>query len=397
MKKLFKSILNLAVATGSAALLFGCAAMEGEFMPGRDYSADISAMEEAGSQTGPNGAPSGVVTAAEWNDMAEWKFWGSLMNNSEWVAHASSWMFYPNKFAYVLACTADEKPVAGCKVVLKKDGEEIWSAVSDNTGVAVVWDGMFSTEFNPSSEGYTLEVGGEALPQFEFTTLSKSEPAVNKCVVAGIKKDNAIDVAFIVDATGSMGDEISFLKADLLDIIDLVSKQCTASVRTGTVFYRDEGDEYVTKHSKFTKKVEETAKYISKQEANGGGDYPEAVHTALLEGIQLLDWDSNARSHIAFLILDAPPHHTDPIIAACQKAVSDYSKYGIKLIPVACSGIDKETEYLLRSFALATNGTYVFITDDSGVGGDHIEATVGEYEVEKLRDLIARLIIAYAK
>ncbi len=397
MKKLIKSILNLAIATSTSVLLFGCAAMEADFMPSRDYGADISALAETIDGIGQDAAASGVVTAGEWNDMANWGFWGNLMNNSEWVAHASSWLFYPNKFAYVLTCTADEKPVAGCEVVLKKDGQAVWSALSDNTGVAVVWDGMFSTEYNPSSDGYTLEVGGEALPGFEFTTLSKSEPAVNKCVVAGNNKDNAIDVAFIVDATGSMGDEISFLKADLINIIDLVGKQCTATVRTGTLFYRDEGDDYVTKHSKFTKKVEETAKYISKQDAEGGGDYPEAVHLALLEGIQSLDWDSNARSRIAFLILDAPPHHTEPIIAACQKAVSDYSKYGIKLIPVACSGVDKETEYLLRSFALATNGTYVFITDDSGVGNDHIEATVGEYEVEKLRDLIARLIIAYAK
>ena len=46
---------------------------------------------------------------------------------------------------------------------------------------------------------------------------------------------------------------------------------------------------------------------------------------------------------------------------------------------------------------MATNGTYVFITNDSGIGNEHIEATVGEYQVEKLRDLIARLIIAYAR
>ncbi len=45
---------------------------------------------------------------------------------------------------------------------------------------------------------------------------------------------------------------------------------------------------------------------------------------------------------------------------------------------------------------MATGGTYVFLTNDSAVGGEHIAASVGEYQVEKLRDLIARLIIAYA-
>jgi len=47
--------------------------------------------------------------------------------------------------------------------------------------------------------------------------------------------------------------------------------------------------------------------------------------------------------------------------------------------------------------AIATNGTYVFVTDDSGIGNDHIEPTVGEYQVEFLNDLMVRLVTKYAK
>ena len=202
--------------------------------------------------------------------------------------------------------------------------------------------------------------------------------------------------AFIVDATGSMGDEIGFLKADLKDIIDLVGQQCTAKLRTGTVFYRDEGDEYITRDSKFTEDYRETIKFIGKQDAQGGGDWEEAVDEALKKGLDL-GWDTHVKSRVAFMLLDAPPHHTDAILASCQKSIELYAKMGIKIIPVSASGIDKGTEYLLRSFAMGTNGTYVFITNHSGVGNEHIEATVGEYQVEKLKDLIARLIIAYAK
>ncbi len=42
---------------------------------------------------------------------------------------------------------------------------------------------------------------------------------------------------------------------------------------------------------------------------------------------------------------------------------------------------------------ILTGGSYVFLTDDSGIGGDHIEPTVGEFEVELLNDLLARLIV----
>jgi hypothetical protein len=50
---------------------------------------------------------------------------------------------------------------------------------------------------------------------------------------------------------------------------------------------------------------------------------------------------------------------------------------------------------MCRQFAILTNGTYVFLTNDSGVGGEHIEASVGEYQVESLQGLIVRLITKY--
>jgi hypothetical protein len=64
---------------------------------------------------------------------------------------------------------------------------------------------------------------------------------------------------------------------------------------------------------------------------------------------------------------------------------------------VAASGVDKDTEFMLRFFEVATGGTYVFITNDSGIGNDHIDASVGDHEVEKLADLMIRLIKKYTE
>ena len=75
--------------------------------------------------------------------------------------------------------------------------------------------------------------------------------------------------------------------------------------------------------------------------------------------------------------------------------IPQYAKKGIRIIPIAASGVDKDTEFFLRFAAIATDGTYVFITNDSGVGNEHIAATVGQYEVEKLNELIIRLINQY--
>ncbi|MGO4376125.1 VWA domain-containing protein, partial [Paenibacillus sp. MCAF20] len=58
---------------------------------------------------------------------------------------------------------------------------------------------------------------------------------------------------------------------------------------------------------------------------------------------------------------------------------------------------DVDTEYLLRFMAIASGGTYLFLTDDSGIGGDHLEPAVGEYEVKLLNDLLVEVINRYVQ
>ena len=50
----------------------------------------------------------------------------------------------------------------------------------------------------------------------------------------------------------------------------------------------------------------------------------------------------------------------------------------------------------MRFFSITTNSTYVFITNDSGIGNDHLIASVGEYQVENLNDLMVRIITKYS-
>ncbi|PKD20726.1 hypothetical protein APR41_13730 [Salegentibacter salinarum] len=102
-------------------------------------------------------------------------------------------------------------------------------------------------------------------------------------------------------------------------------------------------------------------------------------------------------TRLAFLILDAPPHHNQQVISDIQNSVKKSAEKGIKFIPVTASGIDKETEFLMRYFSMATNSTYVFITNHSGIGNDHIEPSIGEYKVELLNELLIRLITEYSE
>lgn len=94
-------------------------------------------------------------------------------------------------------------------------------------------------------------------------------------------------------------------------------------------------------------------------------------------------------------VLDAPPHYTEDVIRDIQTTIKTAAAKGIKVMPITASGIDKKTEFLMCFIAMATNGTYTFITNDSGIGNDHIEPSIGDYDVEYLNDLLVRLILQY--
>ena len=153
-------------------------------------------------------------------------------------------------------------------------------------------------------------------------------------------------------------------------------------------------DDYIVRPYEFTSDINSALSLLNKEYADGGGDYEEAVELALQSSVFEHSWDSDSIK-LMFLVLDAPPHNTASIRESLIKSIQKASEMGIRIIPVASSGVDKNTEFLLRAFAMTTGGAYTFLTNDSGIGGDHIEPTIGEYTVEQLNDLLVRIIEEY--
>ena len=356
-----------------------------------------------GNGTGGN-TQAGVVTAGEWNDLKNWPFWAGLMQSEEFSDKSDYWSFYTNHRIALRVTDKKGQEIAGAAVKLlrKTEGGEItlWETVTDNHGLAECWVGLFQKE-TVDENTLSVSINGQVMEKqpVVWTWDVQQQLSVNNYVItpkSAVKQ--SADIAFVVDATGSMHDEIDFLKNDLVDIIGKASSvRPNITMRTSALFYRDEGDEYLTRHSDFTEDLSSTAGFINLQNADGGGDYPEAVHTALEKMLQKLSWDETARTRLAFLVLDAPAHYQQDVISSLQQSIRTCAQMGIRLIPVAASGVDKNTEFMLRFFAIATGGTYVFITDDSGVGESHLKASVGDYQVEQLNELIIRLIEYYTE
>jgi len=199
----------------------------------------------------------------------------------------------------------------------------------------------------------------------------------------------ALDLALIIDTTGSMGDELGYLQAELTDILSaLTDANPTVSIRVALVPYRDDGDEYVVRTYPFTSSIVEAQNSLNGESFAGGGDYPEAMDQAMRAMLNL-QWRSDAIG-VSVLVADAPPH-SNRLQDTWQSALAARERM-IHIVPVAASGVADEAEYIMRTMAAVTQGRYLFLTDDSGVGNTHAEPTIDCYLVTRLDGLIRRVV-----
>ncbi|QEC44321.1 carboxypeptidase-like regulatory domain-containing protein [Pseudobacter ginsenosidimutans] len=327
-----------------------------------------------------------VLTAGELSDFKKWKMWEGYSKHefNDWSKH---WGISPVNRYCVQIMNEDRKAIAGQKVYLinRNTNDTVWCGVSDNTGKAELWAGFDNNQ--EQQNAYVVACESRLLDQ-----LVKFENGINFLTIReNCAPSNIVDIAFVVDATGSMSDEIAYLQKELEDVIgNTTAKFNDIDLRIGSVFYRDHADTYLTRFIGFTNDIPSLKQFINKQSADGGGDYPEAVDEALTVALNTLQWRPAARSRILFLILDAPP----PVTAARKMnlLIKQAATMGVRVVPVVCSGVDKSTEYLMRAIALATNGSYVFLTDDSGIGNKHIKPTTDTWKVELLNVLLQRMM-----
>ncbi len=328
-----------------------------------------------------------ILTAGQWNDNENWGFFSNLVKN-ETITFPAFGIDPRNRVAVKI--TKGGEPAANEKAqLLDKDGKVIWSAVSDKNGNAYLFYGENDTPEKVKVGDKEAAVSTRSETDDDDQQGSKQTVSAQSVEIEtegdAVSFENT-EVMFILDTTGSMSDEIAYLQKDFSSIAEEVNNgKMTFSVN----FYRDEGDDYVTKCNPFTDDVKEVQSLLNAESADGGGDFPEAVADVLEDTITKGSW-SDDTNKIAFLIFDAPPH--DGKEETLQTAIKSAAEQGVHLVPVVASNSDRETELFGRAIAICTGSNYVFLTDDSGVGGSHLEPIIGDYDVELLHDIIVRNI-----
>lgn len=126
-------------------------------------------------------------------------------------------------------------------------------------------------------------------------------------VVKAVGAAEEVDLAFIIDCTGSMGGYISEVKNKVNEIIAGIRKtNASLRMRLAVVGYRDlcDGDARFQVLD-FTSSTKEFKSFVGGLTATGGGDGPEDIAGAIKEANNLY-WQNLSR--VAFLIADAPCH-----------------------------------------------------------------------------------------
>lgn len=278
------------------------------------------------------------------------------------------------------------RPVQNLKVRVQ-DPNQINMAVSDVNGE--VFLNVFE---NTNIKDFVVFLNGQwqSLSEFE-----KDGITIKLKVSSSPVRD--LEIGFMVDATGSMGDEIQFLKMELVDIISRIqSKMPCLNLKTGSVFYRDDGDEYLYRVMPISDNLASTIQFISDQQAGGGGDFPEAMDIALEQSMMKLQWSEQSSIKLLFMVLDAPPHENEAARNRVLTMTRIAAEKGIRLIPISGSGIDSKTETLLRQLAANTMGRYIYLTDKSGIGAAHVVPKKPINQDTLLNDLIMSTILEYS-
>jgi len=176
-----------------------------------------------------------------------------------------------------------------------------------------------------------------------------------------------VDVVFVLDTTGSMGGLLEGAKKKIWSIAShIATGKPTPELRVGLVAYRDRGDAYVTKVFPLTSNLDEVYGNLQGFRAAGGGDEPEDVKQALMDGIRKMSWTPGKNLRLMFLVGDAPAHEDYDDQPSMSAITAEATQKGIIINTVRCGG-SEVTAASWKAIAQASGGDFSSIAQDGGM------------------------------
>lgn len=303
---------------------------------------------------------------------------------------------------FIISVTdSSEKSVSDALITVSNSGKNIFTAKSYSNGKTLFHPLAFNNNNDCQQQDCTIsDTYKVTVTKDGMTTTKEFSSNQNEWEIQfdsqrkEIEKPN-LDLVFLVDATGSMGDEISSIQKTIKDISAKISEmESKPNIRYSLVSYKDRSDIYVVKRYDFTNNINIFQEVLDEMTAGGGGDKPEAVNEGLSNAIENLSWTEQDDSvKLVFLIADAGPKlgYSDDI--KYPVSMNNAVKKGIKIYPIAASGLEDAGEYVFRQLAQYTMSKFLFIT----YGGDEQTSgstphQVGEFKENNLDSLVINIV-----
>lgn len=199
-----------------------------------------------------------------------------------------------------------------------------------------------------------------------------------------------LDIVFVIDTSGSMGDEHAWLQREFAGLTRAMRRAAPGiDIRYGLVDYRSPGDDYVLRRYGFTRREARVARWIDRLDATGGLGGAEVADRALEAAVRM-NWRRGRGERLIFMVGDEPP--APDLADEFLDAAAEAARRQVQVFTIGASDILGDMEFLMRQASVATGGRYAFLTDDSGVGRAHGEPDVACYQVTTLASLMARIL-----
>ena len=207
--------------------------------------------------------------------------------------------------------------------------------------------------------------------------------------VSGMR-DSGLEIVFVFDSTGSMGNVIQATKDRIVRIANVLL-ELVPQTRIGMITYRDHGEDesYLVRKVGLSRDFYRAINFMDTVYAAGGDDEPEAVHRALVEAVNM-KWTASAK-RLIILVGDAPPHkETERRIRALGEKFSKNGRSHIHAMitrPSSSSTVRENTERAFSQIARSGKGTAVKFEDEARILEEIMSLAFGRAEKQSLTEI----------
>ncbi len=175
------------------------------------------------------------------------------------------------------------------------------------------------------------------------------------------------DTVFVIDSTGSMGDEIDQVRENVDELARTIASS-SSNYRFALVDYKDDPADDSAYQARvdvpFTRSTSAFAAGVGALEAEGGGDTPESMYSGIMTALNL-PWRAGVRKTV-IVIGDAPGKDPEPVTGytlgqVTAKALS-VDPAEVYTVPV---GVDSSTTDFMSAVSSATGGAVTQAADTS--------------------------------